>query len=154
MIRLDDPDRSGLRAQNRVFEGLRSPQTYYRLCFDLDWFAGLRVATHTRLAMSFHRASQVGNYELARAALALFHRQLEELVKKRSHRFFWRFAFLRQMAHNLGLAQWLCHFDASPPLTFVLFEPSWRPEPGPRTRATIKRVATQRKRKCEKAAEN
>src|SRR6201998_3310331 len=40
----------------------------------------------------------------------------------------------------------------SPPLTFLVFEPSWRPESGPHTRDTIKRVPAQRKRKCKKAA--
>jgi hypothetical protein len=43
----------------------------------------------------------------------------------------------------------------SSPLLFVeLLEPTWRPESGPRTGDTIKRVPLQRKRKCKKTAEN
>src|ERR1700719_812383 len=158
MISWDDPDRSGLRsclgAQNRVFEGLRGPQTYYRLRLDLDGLAGLGVAAHARFTMGFDCTSEVWNDEFARAALAFLHRQFEELFKKCTHRLFRRLALLRQMAHYLRLAHWLCHLVLFPPLAFVSFEPSWRPEPGPHTRDTIKRVPAQRKRKCKKAAKN
>src|SRR5579859_2495551 len=109
----DDPDRSGLRpclgAQNRVFEGLCGPQTYYRLRFDLDGLAGLGVAAHAGFTMGFDCTSEVRNDEFARAALAFLHGQFEELFKKRTDCLFRRVALLRQMAHYLGLAHWLCH---------------------------------------------
>src|SRR5580704_1012506 len=109
----DDPDRSGLRpclgAQNCVFEGLCGPQTYYRLRLDLDGLAGLGVAAHARFTMGFDCTSEVRNDEFARAALAFLYRQFEELFKKCTHRLFRRLALLRQMAHYLRLAHWLCH---------------------------------------------
>src|SRR5438132_37827 len=89
------------------------------LGFDLDGLAGLRIATHAGFAMGFNRTSQVWNYELTCPALALLHRQLEELFKKCIDRFPGRLAFLRQMAYDFGFAQWLCHLDVSPPVAIV-----------------------------------
>ena len=72
----------GRLAQYGVLERFRGPQSHHCLRFDLDRLAGLRIAAHARLAMRLHRAPEVRNYEFSCAALALFHRQLEELFKK------------------------------------------------------------------------
>src|SRR5690242_6689646 len=125
-----------LSAQNRVLEGLGSPQTHHSLGFDLDRFAGLRVPAHARLAVGFHRTSQIGNHEFARAALALLYRQLEELLKKIVHGLPGRLALLRQMAHNLGLAHRLCHLVPLPSSSWSCSSLRGGPNQG-RARATL-----------------
>jgi hypothetical protein len=142
-------------AQDGVFERLRGSQSHHCLCFDLDRLAGLWIPAHARLAMRLHRAPEVRYYEFSCAALALFHRELEELFKKAINCLSRRFQLIRQKTHDLRLAHRLCHLDflssSSVPNDSSLL---WRPEPGPRTRDTIKRVSAQRKRKCKKPLGN
>src|SRR5712691_5350702 len=96
--------------QNGVFERLRCAQTHHRLGLDLDGLAGLRVAAHARLAVRFHGAAEVRNHELTGCALALSHRELEELFKKERRDFLRSAALFREMRHDFRLAHWLgCH---------------------------------------------
>src|SRR5277367_1025276 len=62
--------------QNGVFESLGRAEPDNRLRLDLDCFAGSWVASHARLAVRFHCATQSGNDKLA-GALCFFHGELE-----------------------------------------------------------------------------
>src|SRR5580693_1446048 len=68
--------------QDGVFERLCRAQANNRLGLDLDGFTRLRVTAHARLAVRFHGAADVRNYELARTTLAFLHRELKKLFKK------------------------------------------------------------------------
>jgi hypothetical protein len=76
-----------LAAENCILESFGRAQSHDGLGLNLDGLASLGVTTHTRLAVGLNRASQVGNYKFARAALALFHGEFEKLFKKCCDRF-------------------------------------------------------------------
>jgi len=75
----------------------------------VDRLTRLRIAAHARLAVRLHRTSDVGDDELARSALALLYRQLEQLIEERRCDFLPRADLPSQMRDNLGLAHWLSH---------------------------------------------
>src|SRR6202007_2980051 len=80
------------------------------LRLDLDSFARLGVAAHARLAVRFHGAADIGNDELARAALAFLNREFKELFEKERRGFLRCGTLLGDMGHDFALAHWLsCH---------------------------------------------
>src|SRR6202166_1009070 len=98
-----------LRTENRVLEGLCGTKTNNGFPLDLDCFARLRIASHARLAVRLHDASDVGNDELARAALGFLDRQLEQFFEEQCGDLLGRAHFFGDVRDNLGLAQWFCH---------------------------------------------
>src|SRR5258707_6503105 len=47
---------------NCVFYGFGHAELHYGLGFDLDGFAGLRVASHASFAVGLYQAAQAGNH--------------------------------------------------------------------------------------------
>ena len=68
--------------QYGILERLGRTQPHDGLGLDLDRFASLRIAAHTRLAVRLHNAADARNDELARAALGFLYRELEEFFKE------------------------------------------------------------------------
>src|SRR5262249_18313515 len=96
--------------QDRVLLPLSWAEANNRLGFDLDLFAGLRIAADARLAVRLHTAANPRNDDLPGAALGFLHRQLVQLFKEKSRLLLRSAEFLRNMSNNLRLAEWLsCH---------------------------------------------
>src|SRR6202049_3359796 len=95
-----------LRTENRVLEGLCGTKTHNGFRLDLDRFARLRIASHARLAVRLHDASDVGNDELARAALGFLDRQLEQFFEELRRDFLWCPDLVGHVRNDLGLAHW------------------------------------------------
>src|ERR1022692_1197386 len=86
---------------DRVLRGLGHAELHDRLCLDLDWFAGLRVASHASLAVRLHQASESGHNEYS-VLLGLFDRNVSEVLKKRCCSLVVGAEFLGQMTSELG----------------------------------------------------
>src|SRR5258708_16151810 len=95
--------------EDRVLERFRRAQTNHGLRLDFARLARLRVAAHARLAVRFHGAADVRNYELTRWALAFSYRELEEFFKKESCGFLGCIALFGHVRHDFGFAHRLGH---------------------------------------------
>ena len=93
---------------DRVFCGLGDAELYNGLRFDLDGFAGLRVASYASFAMRLHPTAQAGNNEDA-VLLGFFTRSVGQLLQKRRCSFVGEFRFLGEMPNELCLCQACCH---------------------------------------------
>src|ERR1035438_7968064 len=69
---------------DRVLRGLGHAELHDRLRLDLDWFAGLRVASHASLAVRLHQASESGHNEYP-VLLGLFYRNVTEVLRSEEH---------------------------------------------------------------------
>src|SRR5581483_1257468 len=92
----------GLLGGDCVLGGLGDTEFYDRLGFDLDRFAGLRIASHAGFAMSFYQAAQSGHDEYA-ILLGLFYGGVGEVLEKCGCGLVVDARLLRQVADELGL---------------------------------------------------
>src|SRR5260370_9269523 len=106
--------------EDRVLERFRRAQTNHGLRLDFDRLARLRVAAHARLAVRFHGAADVRNYELTRWALAFSYRELEEFFKKESCGFLGCVSLFGHVRHAFGFAHRLGHLGF---LSSCFFDP-------------------------------
>src|SRR5208283_1454973 len=93
---------------DRVFRGLRHAELYDRLGFDLNRFAGLRVAPHAGLAMRLHQAAETGHNEHT-VLLRLFNRRVGQVLQKSRGSLVVEFELFGQMPSELSLGHTRCH---------------------------------------------
>src|SRR5207244_6247492 len=76
--------------------------------FDLDRFAGLRIASHAGFAMRLHQTAQAGNDEHA-VLLGLFDCGVSKVLEKRCSGLVVGAEFFGEMTGQLGLGHTRCH---------------------------------------------
>src|ERR1051326_3899525 len=97
---------------DRVLGCLGDAELYDGLCFDLNRFAGLRVAAHAGFAMCLYQAAQSGDHEHA-VFLGLFDCCVGQVLKKCRRGFVVSLEFLCQMTYQLCLGHARSHETSS-----------------------------------------
>src|ERR1700730_10489245 len=108
--------------RDRVLRGLCHAELYDRLRLGLNWFAGLRVASHAGLAMRLHEAAEAGHNEHT-VLLRFFNRRICQVLQKRRDCLVVGFELFSQLSGELSFGHTRCHeFPPSGTYTFACIQ--------------------------------
>src|SRR5436305_8073143 len=97
-----------LLGSDLVLCGLGHAEFHYGLGFDLDGFAGLRIAAHAGFALGLYQAAESGNHEQT-ALLGFLERRISEVLQECCRLLVVDFEFIGHIADESCLCHALCH---------------------------------------------